>query len=80
MRRRLRDSWSRARSNCATISDLCADESAQLYTLRAGAAGGGFETVNQFLSAHRFAGKLAANTVAQYALWLNEATPTQHDR
>jgi phage portal protein BeeE len=39
-----------------------------------------FETVNQFLSAHRFAGKLAANAVAQYALWLNEATPTQHDR
>jgi len=39
-----------------------------------------FETVNEFLSAHRFAGKLAANTVAQYALWLNEATPTQHDR
>ena len=39
-----------------------------------------FETVNQFLSAHRFAGKLAANSVAQYALWLNEATPTQHER
>ena len=39
-----------------------------------------FETVNQFLSAHRFAGKLAANSVAQYALWLNEATPSQHDR
>ena len=39
-----------------------------------------FETVNQFLSAHRFAGKLAANTVAQYALWLKEATPAQHDR
>jgi len=39
-----------------------------------------FETVNQFLSAHRFAGKLAANTVAQYALWINEATPTQQDR
>jgi HK97 family phage portal protein len=39
-----------------------------------------FETVNQFLSAHRFAGKLAANAVAQYALWLNEATPSQHDR
>ena len=39
-----------------------------------------FETVNEFLSAHRFAGKLAANTVAQYALWLNEATPVQHDR
>jgi HK97 family phage portal protein len=39
-----------------------------------------FETVNQFLSAHRFAGKLAANSVAQYALWLSEATPAQHDR
>jgi HK97 family phage portal protein len=39
-----------------------------------------FETVNQFLCAHRFAGKLAANAVAQYALWLNEATPGQHDR
>ncbi len=39
-----------------------------------------FETVSQFLSAHRFAGKLAANSVAQYALWLNEATPAQHDR
>lgn len=39
-----------------------------------------FETVNQFLSAHRFAGKLAANSVAQYAIWLNEATPAQHDR
>jgi HK97 family phage portal protein len=39
-----------------------------------------FETVNQFLSAHRFAGKLASNSVAQYALWLNEATPAQHDR
>ena len=33
-----------------------------------------FETVNQFLSAHRFAGKLAANAEAQYALWLNEAS------
>jgi HK97 family phage portal protein len=39
-----------------------------------------FETVNQFLTAHRFAGKLAANSVAQYALWLSEATPAQHDR
>jgi HK97 family phage portal protein len=39
-----------------------------------------FETINQFLSAHRFAGKLAANSVAQYALWLNEATPAQHHR
>jgi len=39
-----------------------------------------FETVNEFLTAHRFAGKLAANSVAQYALWLNESTPAQHDR
>jgi HK97 family phage portal protein len=39
-----------------------------------------FETVNSFLSAHRFAGKLASNAVVQYALWLNETTPAQHDR
>jgi len=36
--------------------------------------------VNQFISANRYAGKLASNSVAQYALWLNEATPEQHDR
>ena len=39
-----------------------------------------FETVNQFLGASRFAGRLASNSVVQYALWLNEATPEQHDR
>lgn len=39
-----------------------------------------FETVNSFLAAHRFAGKLASNAVVQYALWLNETTPAQHDR
>jgi HK97 family phage portal protein len=39
-----------------------------------------FDTVNQFLSAHRYAGRLASNSVVQYALWLNEATPEQHDR
>ncbi len=39
-----------------------------------------FETINQFLSANRYAGRLAANSVVQYALWLNEATPEQHDR
>lgn len=39
-----------------------------------------FETVNQFLSAHRFAGTLATNSVAQYALWLNETTPSQQER
>ena len=39
-----------------------------------------FETVNSFLSAHRFAGKLASNAVVQYALWINEAAPAQHER
>jgi len=39
-----------------------------------------FETVNSFLSAHRFAGKLAANSVVQFALWVNEATPAQSER
>lgn len=39
-----------------------------------------FETVNQLLSANRYAGRLASNSVAQYALWLDEATPEQHDR
>src|SRR5271155_135550 len=39
-----------------------------------------FETVNTFLAAHRFAGNLASNAVVQYALWLNEATPVEHER
>jgi HK97 family phage portal protein len=39
-----------------------------------------FETVNTFLSAHRFAGKLASNSVVQYALWLNDTTPAQQER
>jgi HK97 family phage portal protein len=39
-----------------------------------------FETINQFLSAHRYAGRLASNSVVQYALWLDETTPTQHER
>ncbi len=39
-----------------------------------------FETVNSFLSAHRYASRLASNSVVQYALWLNEVTPTQHER
>ena len=39
-----------------------------------------FETINNFLSAHRYAGRLASNSVVQYALWLNETTPTQHER
>jgi len=39
-----------------------------------------FETVNSFLAAHRFAGNLASNSVVQYALWLNETTPAEHER
>jgi len=39
-----------------------------------------FETVNTFLAAHRHAGRLASNSVVQYALWLNETTPDQHNR
>ncbi len=39
-----------------------------------------FETMNSFLGAHRFAGKLASNAVVQYALWLNETSPAQHER
>ena len=39
-----------------------------------------FETVNQLLSASRYAGKLASNSAAQYAVWLNDATPEEHDR
>lgn len=39
-----------------------------------------FETITQFLGATRYAGRLASNSVVQYALWLNEATPEQHDR
>ncbi|HZW52087.1 MAG TPA: phage portal protein, partial [Rudaea sp.] len=39
-----------------------------------------FETINEFLSAHRFAAKLAANSVVQYALWLQDLTPEHHER
>lgn len=39
-----------------------------------------FETVNTFLAAHHFAGKLASNSVVQYALWINDTTPSQQER
>ena len=39
-----------------------------------------FESISHFLQAHRYAGKLASNSVMQYALWLNERTPEQHER
>jgi len=39
-----------------------------------------FETINAFLSAHRYAGRLASNSVVQYAMWLQGLTPANHDR
>ena len=39
-----------------------------------------FETINAFLSAHRYASRLASNSVVQYALWLQDLTPTKHER
>jgi phage portal protein BeeE len=39
-----------------------------------------FETINAFLSAHRYASKLASNSVAQYALWLQGLDAPQHER
>jgi phage portal protein BeeE len=39
-----------------------------------------FETINEFLSAHRYAARLASNSVVQYALWLQDLGPAQHER
>jgi len=39
-----------------------------------------FETINSFLSAHRYAGRLAANSVVEYALWIQGLTPANHER
>jgi HK97 family phage portal protein len=39
-----------------------------------------FETVNSFMGAHRYASRLASNTVVQYALWLQDLTPEHHER
>ncbi len=39
-----------------------------------------FETINSFLSAHRYASRLASNSVVQYALWLQDLGPAQHER
>lgn len=39
-----------------------------------------FETVNAFLGAHRYAARLASNSVVQYALWLQDLTPEHHER
>ena len=39
-----------------------------------------FETINEFLGAHRYAARLASNSVVQYALWLQDLGPAQHER
>jgi hypothetical protein len=39
-----------------------------------------FETIHEFLSAHRFASRLASNSVVQYALWLQNVSPQHHER
>jgi phage portal protein BeeE len=39
-----------------------------------------FETINAFLGAHRYAARLASNSVVQYALWLQDLQPAQHER
>jgi HK97 family phage portal protein len=39
-----------------------------------------FEAVNAFLGAHRYASRLASNSVVEYALWLQDLTPERHER
>jgi phage portal protein BeeE len=39
-----------------------------------------FEAINAFLGAHRYAGRLASNSVVEYALWLQDLTPERHER
>ena len=39
-----------------------------------------FETMNNFIAAQRYAGRLASNSVVQYAIWMNETTPEHHER
>ena len=39
-----------------------------------------FEAINSFLSAQKYAGRVAGNGTVQYALWLKDRTPEQHER
>lgn len=39
-----------------------------------------FETINAFLGAHRYASRLASNSVVQYALWIQDLTPDHQER
>jgi len=39
-----------------------------------------FETIHEFLCSHRYAARLASNSVVQYALWLQNLSPQHHER
>ena len=39
-----------------------------------------FESISQFLAANRYAGRIASNSVAPYALWMSDRTPEQQER
>src|SRR5581483_4852617 len=39
-----------------------------------------FDTINSFLGAHRYASRLASNSVVEYALWLQGLTAEHHER
>ena len=39
-----------------------------------------FEAINAFLGAQKYASRLASNGTVQYALWLKDRTPEQHER
>ena len=39
-----------------------------------------FETINAFLGAHRYASRLASNSVVEYALWMQGLSPERHER
>jgi len=59
--------------------DLRADESAQFYSFGLG-RWSGLRDCQPIPERRIGCGQLAANAVAQYALWLNEASSAQHDR
>ena len=39
-----------------------------------------FETIHSLISVTRYASKMASNTVAPFALWMQEMDPEQHER
>lgn len=39
-----------------------------------------FETINAFLGAHRYASRLASNSVVEYALWMQGLSPERHEK